>query len=160
MTETSRWVGREITKYVADDRPQVIVEYGAGHGNITRQILERMHPESTLYAFEINPDFCKVLEAIGDPRLKVIQAPAEEVGTHLEGVQVDGIISSIPVTFLSDTDREAMLTQSHSLLKKGTYMMQVLYSTIHLKHFKRYFRECTTKLVFNIPPANVYACLK
>ena len=35
------------------------VEYGPGVGTFTTKILERMRPDATLIAFEINPDFIK-----------------------------------------------------------------------------------------------------
>ena len=139
MTETSRWVEREVTQHVNAKVAQIFVEFGGGHGNITREILKKMHPHSRLYVFEINSDFCEVLRRIDDSRLVVIQEPAEKVAEFVNEQQVDGIVSSIPVTFLSDEERDETLRQSHDLLKEGAYMMQVLYSTSSPEAFQTFF---------------------
>ena len=73
LFETSKFVVREMSNLVTPGQPQVIVELGAGHGNITEGILKRMHPDSRLFAFELHKDFCDEIEArIADKRLQVV----------------------------------------------------------------------------------------
>lgn len=161
ITETSKWVIRDLTEPVRPDQKQTIVEFGAGHGNITRGVLRKMHPESTLYAFEIHEEFCEVLNEIGDPRLQVICDSAENVNRHVKAEEgVDCIISSIPFTFIPDDTLDKILATSYDLLKNDAYMMQVLYSARGIRHYKRHFSKYATKLALNFPPASIYTCQK
>ncbi len=161
FSETSKYVVDNISKFVDKEKKQVIIEYGAGHGNITRGILDKMNANSVLYAFEIHSDFCKELELINDSRLKVVHLSASEVYQIVnKSESVDCIISSIPFSFISDDILQEILSKSHNLLKKNCFMTQVLYSSRHLKQYKKYFQNCSTKIVMNIPPANIYQCQK
>ncbi|NUQ25017.1 MAG: methyltransferase domain-containing protein [Saprospiraceae bacterium] len=160
FSETSRFVEREISKHVDPGVPQYILEYGAGHGNITRHILSKMHPESRLVSFEINPDFCELLRKINDPRLRVVEAPVNEVFDSVvpEEGSVDVIISSVPFTFLTPAQRIDLLEKSAFLLRPGGWMSQVLYLLTHFPLFKRFFPAATYKWTLNVPPAYVYHC--
>lgn len=61
-------------------RTRLFVEYGPGVGTFTRTILERMHPDATLIAIDLNLDFVAWLEArIADPRLRVVHGSAADV---------------------------------------------------------------------------------
>ena len=142
FSETSGYVVSEITKYIDSNRKQIIVEFGAGHGNITRGILAKMNPNSSLFAFEINKDFCKILDNINDSRLKVVSSSAEDINNIIKGEStVDCIISSIPFSFIPDIVLEEILKKSHSLLKDDHFMTQVLYSARHLRKYKKYFKN-------------------
>ena len=161
LVETSRWIEKEITSFVDPSRRQVIIEYGAGHGNISRAILAAMHQDSELFAFELNSDFCEVLRRIPDERLKVVNLSAQFVDEVVpEKESVDCIISSIPFSFIPDPILDDILDKSCSLLKDGSYMTQVLFSARHLKLFKKHFSQCSAKLVMNFPPAHVYFAKK
>ena len=49
----------------------LIVEFGAGSGVYTRELLRRMGPEARLLAFEVDPQLAARVEAeIDDPRLR------------------------------------------------------------------------------------------
>jgi len=161
VSETSKWVIRDLTKPIDQSKKQTIIEYGAGHGNITRVALDKMHPDSKLYAFEIHEDFCNVLRSIQDSRLHVVCDSAENVGRYVNpGESVDCIISTIPFTFIPDEILDEILANSYALLKNDAYMMQVLYSSRHIKHYKRHFSKYSTKLALNFPPASIYTCQK
>lgn len=159
--ETSKYVVNKISKFVLNTHAQTIIEYGAGHGNITRGILFKMHPNSRLYAFEINKQFCETLKEIEDDRLIIINASANDVDQHLlESNSVDCIVSSLPFTFITNNDKKQILAKSHNLLKKGHHMTQVLYSSMHLKFFSLFFVECKSNITMNFPPAYIYECRK
>lgn len=161
ITETSKWVIRDLTRPVDPNKQQTIVEFGAGHGNITKGVLARMHPASTLYAFEINPAFCEVLREIPDPRLRVICDSAENIDRHVQGSDgIDCIISSIPFTFIPDDTLHQILSTSYDLLKNEAYMMQVLYSNRGLRYYKKHFNKYSTKFALNFPLASIYTCQK
>lgn len=160
FSETSRFVEQEISKHIRSDVPQLVLEYGAGHGNITRRILSKMHAGSRLVSFEINPSFCEQLRNIADSRLTVVEAPVNEVLNWVkpEGGSVDVIISSVPFSFLSPAQRSDLLGKSAFLLKPGGYMSQVLYLLKFFPLFKQYFPASTYHWTMNVPPAYVYHC--
>ena len=83
LSESSIFVIRTITNDIKPDIPQVIVEVGAGTGNVTNQILKKMHPDSVLYCFEIDKDFIKDLEKINDPRFHLIQKSAFDISEYI-----------------------------------------------------------------------------
>src|SRR3954447_26943938 len=58
MLPSSPWVVNDVLKQIDWERAKVIVEYGPGVGTFTTKVLERMRPDGTLVALEINPDFC------------------------------------------------------------------------------------------------------
>jgi phospholipid N-methyltransferase len=161
FTETSKYVVHEISKYVNKNEPQIIIEFGAGHGNITLGILEKMHKQSILYAFEVNKGFCEVLHTIDDDRLRVVNLSAQEVKKVVEiKNSVDCIISSIPFSFIPNNVLDDILIGSYFLLKPNHYMTQVLYSKMHLKHYQNFFQSCSSKTVLNFPLAQIYTCKK
>jgi phospholipid N-methyltransferase len=53
---------------------RLFVEYGPGVGTFTQAILDRLSPDATLIAIDLNLDFVAYLEAaIDDRRLRVVQ---------------------------------------------------------------------------------------
>lgn len=160
ITETSRKVEINICKHIPTDEDVVIVEYGMGHGNITKEILSRISPNSKLYAFEVQEDFCKhVEETIQDKRLIIVNDGAENVKKYVS-TNVDGIIASIPYTFFSEDMRRQIMQDSYDILASGRFYSQVLYTKFHFKKFKEVFDCCERKMSPNLPPEYIYYCYK
>lgn len=160
LYQTSRKLELEICSKVSDAPDLVYVEFGMGHGNITREILDRISPSSRLYSFEINEEFCKhVKNEISDERLTIINDGAENVAKHVP-VEIDGIISSIPFTLFSAQKRRAILSQTKKQLKSGQYLSQVLYSTILTKLFLEFFPTTEVIKLSGIPVEHVHHCKK
>ena len=76
------------------------MEYGPGVGNITAEVLKRMHRDARLVVFETNDDFVEFLRrSIPDSRLTVVHGSAADVGRVLGELgleQADIVISGIP----------------------------------------------------------------
>ncbi|MEM1325329.1 MAG: methyltransferase domain-containing protein [Bacteroidota bacterium] len=160
FTETSKRVEKGICKNIPTDRDVVIVEFGMGHGNITREILSRITSNSKVYAFEVNTDFCEhVKENIDDDRLVVINDGAETVKKYVSS-GVDAIIASIPYTFFSEEMRQQIMQDSYDILSPGSVYSQVLYTKFHFKRFKAVFDHCERTIEPNIPPEYLYHCYK
>src|SRR2546427_10813015 len=69
MLPSSPFVVDDVLKQVDWDNARVIVEYGPGVGTFTTKVLERMRPDATLVALEINSDFIRYLnQSVHDPR--------------------------------------------------------------------------------------------
>ncbi|MCB0578846.1 MAG: methyltransferase domain-containing protein [Phaeodactylibacter sp.] len=161
LTETSRGVEIEICSRLPEGEHKVIVEYGMGHGNITREILKHISPASKVYAFEVNEKFCRhVREEIQDDRLIIINDSAEHVKKRVEEEAVDGFIASIPFTFLSNEVGAKIIRDSYEMLAPGGYYSQVLYTRFNYKKFTRIFDECSITKIPNIPTEYIYHCRK
>ncbi|HMR67878.1 MAG TPA: rRNA adenine N-6-methyltransferase family protein, partial [Anaerolineae bacterium] len=87
VAPSSRRLALALCHYVTPDRPQTILELGAGTGAVTAVVAERMHPHSRLLAVEMDPDFAAVLRR-RDPQAQVIEADAATTLAHLQAVQV------------------------------------------------------------------------
>jgi phospholipid N-methyltransferase len=160
VTETSKKSSIEICKYIPKGNNKVIAEFGMGHGNITREILNNMSPNSKLYAFEVKKSFCNhVQKNIKDDRLFIINDGAENIKLHVKE-DVDSIIGSIPFSFFSKEKSLEIIQAAYDKLVNKAYYSQVLYTKFNFKKFQLVFEKCTIKTIKNTPTEFVYHCKK
>ncbi|MCB0707200.1 MAG: hypothetical protein KDC34_17910 [Saprospiraceae bacterium] len=160
FTETSRKVEIEICRYVPTGEHKVVVEYGMGHGNITREILRNLSPTSKVYAFEVKKEFCEhVQKTIDDDRLIIINDGAENVRKYVKE-EVHSVIASIPFSFFSKEMGLQIIQDSYDLLASQSFYSQVLYTRFNFKKFQAIFEDCTMKTLINIPIEYIYHCQK
>ena len=158
--ETSRQVEIDICSHIPSGENKVIVEFGMGHGNITREILKSMSETSILYAFEVNKNFCNyVKETIQDERLLIINDGAQNLKKYLN-VNIDAVISSIPFSFFSKEKGLRILKDSYNLMYSGSYFSQVLYTKHNFKKFQQVFEECQINSHKNTITEHVFHCKK
>lgn len=157
--ESSRFVSRNITLEIDSLKAQVVIELGAGSGNITRRILSKLHPDSVLYCFEIESQFYENLEEIDDPRLHLIRDTASDIKKYVNFSSADIIISGLPLSLFDTADRDELLRDCYTVLKKGGVFRQFLYS-LQKKYFLEIFDRVETSLELNLPPAVLYSCYK
>lgn len=157
--ESSRYVSRNITNEINIHKPQIVIELGAGSGNITESILSKLHPDSVLYCFEIEPQFYEHLEQINDKRFHLIKQSAADVTNYFDASSVDVIISGLPLSLFDNCDRNQLLNDCYDLLKTGGVYRQFLYS-LQKKYFMPIFDHMETNIVMNLPPAILYSCYK
>src|ERR671939_135766 len=82
VVPSSRYLASAVARAVPREA-RCVAELGPGTGPITRALLARLGPEAALLALEIDPGFCTVLRrALPDHRLRVIEAPAQQLGAH------------------------------------------------------------------------------
>lgn len=101
---SSRFMEQRLLKTADIASARTIVELGTGTGSTTRAILAAMSPEARLLCIEINPRFCRLIEAIDDDRLIVHLGDARDLrellATHNLGA-ADVVISGIPFSTMS-----------------------------------------------------------
>ena len=154
--ESSPGVEAEICSKLNPKEDLIVVEFGMGHGNITRKILDRISPNSVLYSFEINEKFCEyVASAIDDSRLKIINDSAENVKQYVKST-VDYFIGSLPFSFLPKKVGKKIIADSYSLLKAGSYYSQYLYVKLYSKRFKNIYDDYEVVTIKSIPLEHVY----
>jgi phospholipid N-methyltransferase len=144
-------------------RARVVVEFGPGIGNITREILERMRPDALLVAIELNPEFVEFLrEDIDDPRFQVVEGSALDIRDILATLQlprVDYIISGIPYSTIPHETRCDILRESRSMLQNDGAMLVYQFTRTVLPYLERSFGRVEKDFtLWNILPARIFRC--
>ena len=151
IKETKPETVAEVCSKINTQKDILVVEFGMGHGNMTKEILSLISKDSKLYSFEINEEFCKhVKEKINDDRLRVINDSALNFKKYIID-EVDNFIISIPFTFLKDSEAIDLVQSCfHQLTEDGTYS-QVVYrdKTLMKAIGKRTYEKKVVKAFIN-----------
>jgi len=158
---SSRTLIRKVVDKMDLSVPRVIAEYGPGEGCHTREIVRRMHPESRLLLFELDPEFASHLtdHFRPDPRVIVLNADAGSLSEQLlcNGLkQCDYIVSGIPFSLLDPEKKRALLRATFDALTPAYHAAFIIYQVTnelkekgHCDHFARTESEYCLQ---NIPP--------
>jgi phosphatidylethanolamine/phosphatidyl-N-methylethanolamine N-methyltransferase len=175
IAPSSRYLTRAMLEPLSLRTAEVAVELGPGTGVMTRALLRALPRHATLLAFEINDRFTRHLKAtVSDPRLVVINAPAEALRQELNRrgfTRVDAVLSSLALGFMPGEKRTELLNEiSSSLSDDGVftqyqYLHGLQFTGKQLSKFDlarllgRYFRSVQRRIIWpNLPPAFVFAC--
>ena len=143
-------------------RVKCIVEFGPGTGTITHELLNRMPANAVLLAFEINKEFCEMLNAIKDPRLKVISDSAENLEVYMKenGLDhVDYVVSSLPMAMIPNGIVKNILAIVKKVLSTKGLFIQYQYSLNAYRKLKNTFKKVELNFTpMNLPPAFVFIC--
>src|SRR5258706_2111914 len=165
MLPSSSFVVDEVLKQVDWAKARVIVEYGPGVGTFTTKLLERMRPDATLIALELNPEFFRFLNgSLRDPRLKLIQGSAEDIDSvlaRLGHAHADYVISGIPFKTLPHPLRDTIVRKTHSVLRpQGSFLVYQL-SSVVLPYLENVFGTVRRDVeLLNIIPARMFYCAR
>lgn len=139
--------------------PRVIVEYGPGEGCHTREIVRRMHRDSTVLLFELDLEFVKHLrrQFRHDHRIHVINADANELSAELEkrGIgHCDYIVSGIPFSTMKISKKRVLLQKTFDALAPNPTSAFVIYQvTKELRQHATIFPRAKSEYCLqNIPP--------
>lgn len=158
--ETSKDVEREICTRLSKEPGQIVVEFGLGHGNITKEILKNLSPDAKVYAFEVNKSFCDYVgKMIKDDRLVIVHGGAESFADIVKG-PVNNFISSLPLTLFPKELSNQILHKSYDALEVGGFFSQIQYSKVHYKKFQEVFDGVDVTRFVNIPMEYVFHCGK
>lgn len=146
-------------------RTRLFVEFGPGVGTFTRPILDRLHPDATLLAIDLNLDFVAYLEAeIDDPRLRIVHGSAADVRRFIKEAgyaQADYVLSGIPFSTLPDGVGEAICAETRSVLKGGGAFMVYQYSGYVRRLLSPLFEEIRERVEWrNIPPCRMFTAME
>ena len=139
--------------------PKVIVEFGPGEGCHTREILRRMHPDSRLILFELDPHLAEHLEEqfADEPRVDVLNADAAHLKSGLAQCGIDYcdyVLSGIPFSMLDSAKKRGILQAVYESLAPSPSSAFIIYQvTNELKQHARMFaRAVSDYFVPNLPP--------
>ena len=176
---SSRSLATALLRRVDFGSARVVIELGMGTGAITTEILKRMGPNSVLYGVDLNPVFISHLERrIQDSRFVPILGRAENLATLLDrrGIRrANAVVSSLGLTSMRPRQRSAIMRQVAERLTEGGVLTQFQYvhasghpnwlSALGVKRFpekdflQTHFRDVSAeRVIWNLPPANVYTC--
>lgn len=165
IAPSSRFLANKMIKPINFSNADLIVELGPGNGAVTKFILNKIKPETTLVCFEINDGFYLELLKMNHPQLIVLKTSAENINEELQKLgfaKADYVVSSLPLSILPKSLSVSILNESFKVLKEKGLFMQFQYSLFSYKELKKIFGKHIT-LNFepiNFPPAFIYKCSK
>lgn len=163
LIPSSRFLVGRLLRHVDWDQARVIVEYGPGVGNFTREILRQMRPDAILIALETNSEFITYLRnSFSDPRLRLVHTSAAEIQNVLteQGMSAaDYVIGGIPLSILGNHERERILLNTRRAIQPDGAFLVYQFSPKVLPDLKRIF-SCVTRSfeLLNFLPAQVFCC--
>ena len=140
-------------------KPRIIAEFGPGEGCHTREIVRRMHPESKVLLFELDPELANYLRHHfrNDSRIFVLNTDASHLPTELAKLGIehcDYVVSGIPFSTMEIQKKRELLKCIFDSLKPNAESAFIIYQVTnelrgHAKIFPRIKSEYCLQ---NIPP--------
>lgn len=146
LTGSSQYTIRKIIKEI-EPHYEYVIEYGAGEGVMTREILRRLPATGRVCAIERNNFLADRLEQIRDSRLIVLREDVLNLSTRLNylGIpRIDMIISGIPFSFwagMSFENREAIIKHAYQSLAPGAKFVAYQFTPILFPILKKFFKK-------------------
>ncbi len=161
ITRSSASMCKNLVSKIPPDS-KIVVELGAGDGVVTRYILDSLPKDGLLFAFEINDTLFDQLMVIDDPRLIPVHESAENLGSVLQGHNIqkaDAIISVLPFILMGKKLTHAILENCKKHLRIGGTFIQVHYAKNLVEKYKEVFGNIKIHKIYkNFPPAYVFTC--
>lgn len=164
VSPSSRSLGRAMAAYVPDpasfEDGSLVVELGPGTGVVTKCLIERGVPESSLLLVEYSEEFCILLRS-RFPAAHVVQGDAYAVHAMLrdgwKGRRIEAVVSSLPLFTKPDAMREDVIAKALQQMPEGAPFIQFSYAlTLPVKPERIGARLETSPWVKrNLPPARV-----
>jgi phospholipid N-methyltransferase len=163
IVPSSPFLVNNVLSQVDWAKARVLVEFGPGVGTMTREILNRMHPEAVLVAIELNPDFVSFLQdEVKDSRLRVVYGSASDVRavlTSLSLTRADYIVSGIPYSTLPEFMRRKILRESREVLSPQGALLVYQFTGTVLPYLQSSFGSVQQGFQWlNILPARIFYC--
>lgn len=163
ISSSSKAMGNKMYGSLKLNEAKAVVEFGAGDGVFTTEILKLIGPNTKFFVFETNEYFYKILkEKINDERVILINDSAEKIGDYIKKQnlnEVDYIISALPLSLIPVDIKNSIIQNSIKYLKSEGLYVQFQYTPYDYRRLKKYFNK--VKLTFtltNFPPAFLYRC--
>jgi len=161
---SSKYLADKMTQDINYANAKCIVEYGAGTGVFTQNLVAQRAPGTVLILFENNQEFYKLLaeKFAGVANLYITSDSAENVGKHLHQhgfTHADYIISGLPFASLPQAVSANIMAQTKAFLKPGGAFITFQYTMLKHDFIGQYFPNIAIKRELrNVPPAYVFNC--
>jgi len=142
--------------------PRIIAEFGPGEGCHTREIIRRMHPDSRLLLFELDPELARHLRRHfrDDRRVSILNTDASNLPYELSNLGIkycDYVVSGIPFSTMEIGKKRQLLQRVHESLAPNAQSAFISYQmTNELRgHATLFHRVKSEYCIQNIPPMSV-----
>jgi phospholipid N-methyltransferase len=143
------------------DKTRLFVEYGPGVGTFSPHILERMKPDATYLAIDLNPDFIEYLNGtITDSRFRAVLGSAADVEQIVRDSGFDSadyVLSGLPFSTLPTGVGPAIASATHRVLRPGgaflVYQFRAKVKDFLTPHFARIDGAME---YWNVPPCCLF----
>ena len=157
IVPSSRALVERVASKIDFERARVIAEYGPGEGVHSRELCQRMRPDTQLLLFELDSAFSRDLarQFASDRRVHVINANAATIRTELARRRIahcDYIISGIPFSILELEKKRDLLRQTHDALGPGGEFIIYQVTNELRQHATEFARAESEYFLQNIPP--------
>jgi phospholipid N-methyltransferase len=139
--------------------PRVIAEFGPGEGCHTREIVRRMHPDSRLLLFELDPELANHLRHHfrDDSRVSILNTDAANLSQELATLGIpycDYVVSGIPFSTMELRKKRLLLKGIHDALAPRADSAFIIYQvTNELRNHAKIFPRIKSEYCLqNIPP--------
>ncbi len=159
IVPSSKTLVRKVSEKMDFSVPRVIAEFGPGEGCHTREIVRRMHPDSSLLLFELDPELAGHLgeQFESNPRIIVLNSDAADLSKELAKRNLphcDYVVSGIPFSILEKEKKKQLLQRTFDVLAPGAHSAFIIYQVTnelvgHCRHFPRIESEYC---LVNLPP--------
>ncbi len=158
VTKTPKRVLKKIVNEVPPGNLRVVVELGAGKGEITRNIIAKVNRDCQYTAFEINPEFAESLKK-DFPRIEVITEDALNFNTHLTK-KADLLICSLPLSFFEKKVRRQLLENIKANVTDKGKVIILFHAFWIIPELKEAFPKYKLTISFHIPPYYIISYTK
>ena len=143
------------------DQCKLFVEYGPGVGTFTRHILDRLAPDATYIAIDLNPDFIGYLSTtITDSRFRPILGSAADVGQIVRDsgfAQADYVLSGLPFSTLPAGVGQSIAAATARVLRPGGAFLVYQFRARVRDFLEPHFARIDTEMEYwNIPPCFLF----
>ncbi|HAJ94489.1 MAG TPA: methyltransferase type 11 [Synergistaceae bacterium] len=159
IAPSSPYLTESILSSVKWEKVRTAVEFGAGTGVFTTEIIKRIKCHTKLYVFEKEPELRRLLQVKTGLNIYSDAVDLSDI-LESEGLKhVDLIISSLPYTVLPKNITDKIINGIIKHLDPKGSFIAYQYS-LHMKEsFENIFNNVNAKFVLlNFPPAFVYEC--
>lgn len=158
---STRQLIRHMLSRVDWTRCRVFVEYGPGVGTFTPHILQRLPPDASYIAIDLNPDFIAYLSAtVTDGRFHPVLGSAVDVEQIVRDHGFDGadyVLSGLPFSTLPEGVGPAIAAATARILRPGgaflVYQFRARVRDFLRPHFARIDQAME---YWNIPPCVLF----
>jgi phospholipid N-methyltransferase len=153
IRETPKKVLERIADEITPTPGAVVIEFGAGMGEITDPVLQKLGTDRLqYYAFEIDEESCSQLKE-KFPEITVVSESALDFGQYIPaGTRADYIISSMPLSFFKNELLEPFLEAVKKRLKPDGKLIIIFSAAWLLRVCKKHFPTLRTQAFLTFPP--------
>ena len=161
IAPSSRYLAAAMADSIDFAKARCIVEYGAGTGVFTREVISRKKPDTVYIVIEQNAHFYEMLQKQfqGTPGVALLHGDAGDVCSFLEEQgfrNADYIISGLPFTSLPEPVSRRILSQTRKAVGTEGIFTTFQYTLLRKRFLEEYFHIRKIRRIWrNLPPAYV-----